>query len=362
MKIVVYTIALNEEKFVDRFMNSICNEADGVYVTDTGSTDGTVEALRRRGAQVDVIKLKPWRFDVARNISMQLVPADVDLCVCIDLDEVLSPGWRKCLEEAYLKAEKKPDRVRYQYVWNTLPDGREGTTYWYDKIHTRGGFRWVKPVHETLAFYKGEETQLFVDGFKLYHYPDPTKSRGSYLSLLELSVREEPEDDRNSHYLGREYMYYGMWDHAIAELKRHLTLKRATWNAERAASMRYIARCLQALGQLDEAERWLLRACAEEPRTREPWVEYGKFLYETRKDHVGCYAAMTRALAIKERPNVYLNEPSAWGYEPHNLAGVSAYWMGMRAEGVELIRQALAIEPNNEYLRENLRLAGGKVE
>ena len=29
------------------------------------------------------------------------------------------------------------------------------------------------------------------------------KSRGQYLPLLELSEEEDPEDDRNMHYLGR---------------------------------------------------------------------------------------------------------------------------------------------------------------
>ena len=33
------------------------------------------------------------------------------------------------------------------------------------------------------------------------HHADPAKSRGQYLPLLELSVAEAPEDDRNTHYL-----------------------------------------------------------------------------------------------------------------------------------------------------------------
>ena len=50
-----------------------------------------------------------------------------------------------------------------------------------------------------------------VDKFKKYtnditvnHYPDNSKSRSSYLPLLELSVKENPNNDRNMHYLGRE--------------------------------------------------------------------------------------------------------------------------------------------------------------
>lgn len=98
-------------------------------------------------------------------------------------------------------------------------------------------------VHEVLKWV-GEGVPgptVTVEGMQLDHHPDPTKSRGQYLPLLELSVEEEPEDDRNTHYLGREYMYRGRWDDCIRTLEHHLSMPTATWKDERAASMRYIA-------------------------------------------------------------------------------------------------------------------------
>ena len=92
-KVAVYAICKNEAHFVDRWMDSM-GEADAVYVTDTGSLDDTVEKLRARGAIVNVINLNPWRFDVARNISLSFVPKDIDICVCTDLDEIFEAGWR----------------------------------------------------------------------------------------------------------------------------------------------------------------------------------------------------------------------------------------------------------------------------
>lgn len=50
-KIAVYTICKNESDYVDKFMASMI-EADAVYVLDTGSTDDTVEKLRKWGAIV----------------------------------------------------------------------------------------------------------------------------------------------------------------------------------------------------------------------------------------------------------------------------------------------------------------------
>lgn len=85
MKIAVYTIAKNEEKFVERWYQSM-KEADELYVLDTGSTDNTVNKLKTLGVKVKVKKISPWRFDVARNLSLAMVPNDVDVCVCTDLD------------------------------------------------------------------------------------------------------------------------------------------------------------------------------------------------------------------------------------------------------------------------------------
>ena len=240
------------------------SEADDICVLDTGSTDDTVERLKARGAHVEQKIIAPWRFDVARNKSLKLIPKNADICCCIDLDEQFQPGWREKLERAW-----QPDttRARYRYTWSFLPDGREGCVFWTDKIHKNGCYRWVNPVHEVLQ-YTGDGGEHFVDaeGVQLDHHPDPSKSRGQYLPLLELAVREDPQNDRNRHYLGREYMFRGDWAQAVSTLKAHLAMPQAVWRDERCASMRYIARCLRHLGREDEAALWLHRAIAEAPR------------------------------------------------------------------------------------------------
>ena len=91
VKIAVYAISKNEEKFVERWVNSM-NEADEIYVADTGSTDNTVELLKQKGVIVNSVKIEPWRFDDARNKSLEFVSDDVDICVCTDLDEVFTKG------------------------------------------------------------------------------------------------------------------------------------------------------------------------------------------------------------------------------------------------------------------------------
>ena len=191
VKIWVYTIAKNERQFCERFMRS-CAGADGVAVLDTGSTDGTAEKLRELGAAVAVSSVSPWRFDVARNMSLELVPEEADVCISLDLDEVLSEGWREAVEHAWSEGTR---RGRYLYVWSHN-GAEDGVTFYADKRRSRRGWTGKYPVHEVLS---GEGESFLMPGLRVDHWPDDPKSRASYLPLLELAVSEDPANDRNMH-------------------------------------------------------------------------------------------------------------------------------------------------------------------
>lgn len=353
MIVCVYAICKNESKFVDRWMDSM-READRVYVLDTGSADDTAALLRARGAQVTVETISPWRFDTARNRSLELVPDDADICVCTDIDEYFHPGWRRLLEEAW-----KPGTTRaaYRYTWNFNPDGSEGYVFWTEKAHSRHGYVWTHPVHEVLSWVgEGKEGgKVYVEGMQLDHRADNSKSRSQYLPLLEQSVLEEPDDDRNMHYLGREYYFHSMWDEAIITLKRHLLLPKATWRDERCASMRYIARCYAAKGDMGEAKRWLIRAVAEAPHLREPYLELAERMYEER--NWDAVAALCRdALKITERPRTYICEAEAWGSMPWDLLSLGLYYTGRPSEAVDAAKTAQKLSPKDERIARNIEI------
>lgn len=353
MKIYVYAIAKNEEKFVRRWMASMA-EADGVYVLEGGSTDGTAELLAELGAHVTREDTKPWRFDTARNRSMELVPPDGDILVCTDLDEVFRPGWRKKLEEAW-----RPWHTtgRYEYVWSFGPGGGDGVKFFYEKIHRPGVCRWVHPVHEVLE-YTASKVYCDVPELRLEHHPDPEKSRAGYLPLLELSVKEAPENDRNRHYLGREYMFHGRWRKAIQTLETHLRMPAAVWAPERAASMEYIARCLENLGDHAEAELWLLRAVWETPNRREPLVALGRLMHD-RGRWRECERYCRAALDIRERDMNYTTTGEAWGAQPWDLLSLALWQQDRKGEAADCVRRALEAEPGNERLRKNLEIMTG---
>jgi len=352
MKICVYAICKNEEQFVDRWVDSM-NEADEIYVLDTGSKDKTVNKLKKRGVKVRVKRIKPWRFDVARNESLKLVPEDVDICVCTDLDEVFDKGWRKRLEEIW---EKDITRIAYNYNWSFDKYNKPSVNFYIEKIHTRNDYIWTHPVHEVLTYIGNNEEIVKTDDIiTLNHYPDSNKSRGQYLSLLELSVKEDPTDDRNMHYLGREYMYYGKWNECIDTLIKHLSLEKATWKDERSASMRFISRAYVNLKRYDEARMWLNKAINETPYLREPYVEMA-YLEYSQNNFDKAYDMINKALEIKDKTKSYINENFCWDSTIYDISSICCYNLGMFEESLEHINKAIEINPNDERLKENKRI------
>lgn len=356
-KVCVYAISKNEEQFADRWMASV-QEADLVVVVDTGSTDATVEKLQSAGAAVYQEKIDPWRFDTARNVAMEHIPEDMDICVSIDLDEFFDPGWREKVEAAW-----SPDytRASYMYVWSHNADGTTGKQFLREKIHRRHGFRWVHPVHEVLE-YSGtdEDKTVFVNGVVLHHYPDTSKPRSQYLSLLELSAQENPQDDRTMFWLGREYMYNKKYDLCIETLKKHLSLPSAKWAEERSASMRFIGTSYEAKGDMKEAKAWVFRAIAECPDVREPYLKLARIGY-SESNWPMTYAMVKKGLGITQKSESYLTEPESWGYALYDLGAISAYRLGLYKESGEYAEKALQLGIGIERLKRNLQLIEAKI-
>ena len=351
-KICVYAICKNEEKFVERWVNSV-KEADEIYVLDTGSMDNTVEELKKRGVIVSQKEINPWRFDVARNLSLDMVPNDADICVCIDLDEVLEVGWRKKLEKIW---NIDINRLRYNYNWSLDDKNNPIVNFYIEKIHTRNNYKWIHPVHEVLK-YTGNGTERFIttDDITVNHYPDNNKSRSNYLPLLELSVKESPNNDRNMHYLGREYMYYGRWNECIDTLINHLNLPSATWKDERSASMRFIARSYINLKRYDEARMWLDKAIREAPYLRDPYVERALLEYQlSNYKEVEKYAK--EALKIRKHEKNYINEPFSWNHTIYDLLSISLFYQGKLEESLFYSDKALIISPNDDRLIKNNKI------
>ncbi len=355
MRVAVYAIARDEAAHVDRFM-AACAGAQSVLIADTGSSDNTVALARAAGAQVAAIAIRPWRFDDARNAALALVPADIDVCIALDLDEVLNPGWHGALARDWTP---QTTMGRYRYVQSHLPDGSPGTVVSGAKIHARFGYRWRHMCHEVLCADRlPAARETWLAGVQVSHWPDTGKSRASYLSLLEAAVAEAPDDARDTFLLGREYATLGRWQEAEQVLARYLALPGATWKPQRAAALRRLARARAALGDAAGGIARLHAALAEAPEMRDCWLDLAE-LYAASEDWGGCLAAARCGLAIAVTPGAIANDVRHAGGRPYQCASIAAWRLGQLEEAAALAQAAVQREPTNQAFRRHLASLAG---
>lgn len=369
-QIHIYTIAKNEEQFVERWVRAH-KDADGLHVLDTGSTDNTAEKLKALGVNVEIelyepwktikeydeiVKRggRPWRFDTARNRNLAMIPDDPNIiCFQVDMDEVAIPKWR---EEVLKYFKWNTSHLHYFFAWQMDGDKPRILTN-YDKIHTRRNFEWNNPVHEIVCPKRGfKEVIAKCPTTLVLHYPDGGKPRNQYLNMLELACREDPNDQRNFLYYGRELSFNGQYTKQIEILKHYLSLPASTWGFERSFASILIAKAYRELKCIDDAERWFIRATAEEPNQREGWVELANH-YRVTGDNLGSYAAVCRALRIPDSWHCFCSDPGAYDFWPHDLANIVGWWAGFKDRSFVHGWDALRTNPFMEHLIPNYEKA-----
>ena len=198
MKTAAYTICLNEIKKLDQWLYYT---KDFTYrvILDTGSTDGTYEALKKvPNIILEQKTFTPWRFDVARMYNLEMIPKDTDWCLSPDMDEYFSIN---VLEEMEKTISQHPnvtniacDRLDiYSRVVRVGPPKLLST----NKIHRYGDYIWRSPIYEHLIWKHKDrsEIEIYNDDIYLIHDQDITKPRSTlYPKMLKERYSEDPTD------------------------------------------------------------------------------------------------------------------------------------------------------------------------
>ena len=357
MKVAVYTIALNEEKHVERWYNS-SKEADYHIIADTGSTDRTVEIANSLGIQVYNIFVKPWRFDDARNAALAHIPSDADYCIIMDMDEILMPGWREELQKAYdARDEKGLLRPKHKLITDYDKNGNPTMNFYANRIHTRENYRWRHPIHEAIYRYPVEPERYMEIGLEIHHHQDVTKSRSQYLGMLEMAVDEDPTSARNLYYFGRELFYNKEYLPAKRVFEEYL--KYTNFPEEKAYALRFLAKC-----DPHNAEKHLKQSI-KDCYCREGVLALANHYYIT-KEWKKCKSTALEGIEIKERLNTFMTEEWAYGHMGYDLVAISSWqleqWDDALRYGEMALERALPDSPDYERLANNLKFYKEKKE
>ena len=225
-----------------------------------------------------------FRFDIARNDNLAMVNDDtLDALVSVDLDETLIPEFWPDVRQV---VDEHPDfkRVYYLYAWNHDGKGRPKRVFWYDKVHPVHNVYWKHPVHEELVDDNTREDTYSLDSNRIYlhHWADPAKSRSSYLPLLELRLKEEPDDVYGQYYLMREYMFGDPYSIKALRIAQEWYVKIMSGSVDEEYDclpffILAMADIYNGWGLAEDAEFYYIRAMSHSPHIRQTYMSYATF-------------------------------------------------------------------------------------
>jgi glycosyltransferase involved in cell wall biosynthesis len=324
--IAVYGICKNEINFIDRCIDSI-QEADYITFCDTGSTDGTWERLvqmaqAKDNMAVQKICVDPWRFDDARNTALSLIPDTIDVCISIDADEMMHYNWYDNLYGELRnelmttgKLEKRYNH-RFETHWNWDKPNEEPirSEHWHERIHPRAGYRWKLPVHEILVT-DGVEKLEYLENVKMIQHPDNSKSRGSYLQLLEISIKEDPTVWKSWYFYAEALFQAGESLKAIDTLAKIVT---EIDTADIPYVRNRMAHAFEEIDRYDLAIREMNFVIWSCPHIREYLVHRAKIFFAAGQETKGVND-LVEATSIVQRTYGYEYDPSCWNHQFDNL-------------------------------------------
>lgn len=374
----VCLIARNESKTLPRLVKSLEQFTSlgwEIVVVDTWSTDWTPDVARELGCEVHEVGNKfnytftksmarrvnkfiegleaplaqEWdvifNFADARNYAASLCKTDwISMPDCDEIFTALNINVVNSVIEKW-----DVDQLEYEFIFAHDEYGKPTIQFRHSKFYDKTKMERRGIVHEVLYTLKDDKlaaNPFYLDDtmIKLEHFQNPETNRSQYLWGLALDLHQNPNNDRNTHYLAREFWYTGRYVSAIELFKKHTKMEGA-WNTEQAQSYLFMGDSYLALWQEEEAVAHYMIWLAKEPNRREPYIKLARY-YLDRWQYELARMFAEGALNINYPVNFYANNEVNYREEPHVILYTSLWHLWKKEEGKKHFLMALGYNSN----------------
>ena len=285
-------------------------------ILDTGSSDQTIELLRKHGAVVASEEITPWEFDTARNKALSYVPDDIDVCISLDLDERLENGWMD-----KLKKEWTGNIGTISLVDEWMENGKPAIQSPRFRIHSRNSCEWHRKVHEVLYVKQGVDPYVCETSIVVSHFP--LEANKDYTPILRQVLTDDPNNFDAWVQLAGDLQNLKRYDEALSAYKTFLKLvserQESGMSFRRSIAWIGVAQCAFKLNKMKEMQQAFLFAVAEEPDSREAWTHLAHLMLQMGNAPLA-YGCAVSAKRITTAPSYAAKDLVCWGELPNNIA------------------------------------------
>lgn len=327
-------IVKDEAHVIERCLRSVLPFIDKWIISDTGSTDGTMDIVRTvlAGKPGTLIERRWRNFAHNRNESLELAAAVADYVFFIDADEtaILSaPVDKSSLthDGYYLTCEY--DDTRYARL---------------ALISTRLNWTWKGVLHEYLESDRTADFgELDNPRIRITHEGARSRDPDTYMKdvrVLEEAIATEPDNTRYVFYLAQSYK-----DAGHPAKAREVYARRASMGGfdEEVWYAKYQIGVMAERLELPPAEvsRAYLEAWEYRPTRAEPLLALARYHRLRNEFNLGVLYAR-QASRIPKPADLLFIEASCYHWQALDELSVSAYYAGPEDEGIAATKALLA--------------------
>jgi len=343
----LFMIVRNERHVLSRCLKSVRPLVDHWTIVDTGSDDGTQDAVCELMNDIPGRLIeRPWvNFGHNRTESIQLAREKSDYLLTLDADEYFDLGvdfkWPDLIHDAY----------------DVLVES-DGTNYSRTALVRSALFwRYEGVLHEYITC-DHEYSRASMAGIRTIRLLEGARSRdhSTYSSdalILEEVLQRDPTNTRNTFYLAQSYRDAGDKAKAIEWYRRRSSM--GGYAEEVWFSLYQIARLQQ---QIDVD--WVtvcqayLTAFSYRPHRVEPLYRIGLF-HQHRKEYATAMVFFSSAIEIPYPTNDRLFvESDVYRFLVPLEYAVCCYWLGLHHEALRITDLLLANDGLSSERREHL--------
>lgn len=327
-KVAFFCICRNESHIIHECLESVAPYVDGMVITDTGSTDGTQDIIKKfcaeRNLPCDIVEMEWVNFGVCRTASLRNAEnKGYDYGLCLDADDKLVGD--------------------FKYPTPLVCDGaaltiQRGSFLWHrhQLFKLDGQWSYKGPLHEYAASNKPNARHEKIGGN--YHIEARTigarnvgidaKTKYSRdAELLEKHLKEDPTDARSQFYLAQSYFDSEQFDKAFGAYEKRSQMQNSF--EEEAFYSIYRMAIISVITQRpwEQTASLFLSAWAFRPIRAEPLFELARLYRMAGQPRLGYLYAQAAARIPFPQHDILFLEPSVYDWRITDEIAAGAFFV-----------------------------------
>jgi len=331
-------IVKNEEKTLQRCLDSVKDIVDEIVIIDTGSIDNTKNIAIK---YTDKIYDFNWinDFSAARNYSYD--KATMDYVLWLDADDVILPADRAKFIELINSLDPSVDIVMMKYNAAFDEQGNAALSYLRERLSKRAGkFRWQEPVHEYLPV----EGNILISDICITHLREHPPLPGRNLAIYEDIISQGKElTPRGLFYYARELKDNGKYDAAIEYFNKFLNSGQG-WVEDNINACYELAKCYKEKADYKKSLTTMLKSFEYDIPRAEACCQIG-YYFKTIESYEQALFWFDLATKLPKNSWGFIQE-DYWGFIPCIELCVCYYKLGKIEEAIKYNNKAAEYKPN----------------